>query len=320
MTSRNPNPNRNIDERPPDWPAWNSDILRVGSDPAWRAKYRLLQSWYRQMVIKAPAGRYRGRYRGNHLTPEWVARDPNANFLTKEISDYVDVRVPNVLAQGGSIEETRLRGNLLSSQPLCFNLFGQLRAFPEHAATVLGSTFDLDIASIVAIEVEWAPDPAKHLGDRTAFDAYVEYVTSDKKRGFIGVETKYTENFTQQDYDRPEYRQVTDDPASGFKPGAADILKARATNQLWRNALLAASVRKEEGFDHGHVAVLACKEDRSLGRAVKTFEGQMDDPASLVRVANFEDLIAEASKIPGLASWASAFDSRYLDLSQIDEN
>ncbi|MBT3941519.1 MAG: hypothetical protein HOC77_11640 [Chloroflexi bacterium] len=314
MTNRN----RNIEERPPDWPAWNSDILSVRSDTSWRAKYRLLQSWYRQMVIKAPAGRYRGRYRGNHLIPEWVAKDPHANFLTQEVSNYVDARLPEVTAQGGVMEETRLRGNLLSSQPLCFNLFGQLRAFPEHAATVLGTSFDLDIEIITAIEVEWAPNPAKHLGDRTAFDAYVEYTTSNGRRGFIGIETKYTENFTQQDYDRPEYRSVTEDPASGFKPGAADVLKARSTNQLWRNSLLAASVRKKEGFDVGHVWVLACKGDRTLTRAVKTFEGQMDDPRSLLRVANFEDLIAEALKFPDLAEWASAFDSRYLDLSQID--
>ncbi|MDP6822453.1 MAG: hypothetical protein QF554_04100 [Dehalococcoidia bacterium] len=308
---------RRIEERPPDWPAWNADMLKVGSESAWRAKYRLLQSWYRQMVIKAPAGKFRGRYRGNHLSPEWVARYPNANFLTREVSDYVDSRVPEVLAQGGVIEENRLRANLLSSQPLCFNLFGHLRAYPEHATTVLNATFDLQIETIKAIEVEWAPDTASHLGDKTAFDAYVEYTTAGGKSGFIGVETKYTEPFTLQEYDRPSYRRVADDPSSGFKPGAADVLKGKSTNQLWRNALLAASIRKEEGFDLGHVAVLACRDDRGLATAVKSFESQMDEPLSLLRVANYEDLIDEADKIPALADWASAFNRRYLDLSQI---
>ncbi len=308
---------RRIEERPPDWPAWDADMLKVGSEPAWRAKYRLLQSWYRQMVLKAPAGRFRGRYRGNHLSPEWVAKYPTANFLTGEVSDYVDSRVPQVLAQGGVIEETRLRANLLSSQPLCFNLFGHLRAYPEHAITVLNATFDLDIETIKAIEVEWAPDPASHLGDKTAFDAYVEYTTPDGERGFIGVETKYTEPFTLQEYDRPSYRRVTDDPSSGFKRGAADLLKGKSTNQLWRNALLVASIRKEEGFDLGHVALLACKEDRALTGAVKKFAEQLIEPRSLLRVANFEDLISVADKIPALADWASAFRGRYLDLTQI---
>jgi len=295
-------------------------MLRVMSEPVLRAKYRLLQSWYRQTVLLAPTGRYRGKYSGNEISPEWLSNHPNANFLTKEIIDYVAERVPEVLADGGAIEETRLMGNLLSSQPLCFNLFGHLRAYPEHAATVLSATFDLDIAKIETIEVEWAPDPPLHLGDKTAFDAYVQYTTSSGSRGFIGVETKYTENFTQRVYDRPEYRRVTENPESGFKPGASEVLKAKSTNQLWRNALLAASVRKLEDFDHGHVAVLACKEDRALTGAVHRLEAELEEPRSLLRVGNFQGLIAEAGKIPALAGWASAFHSRYLDLSQINDS
>jgi hypothetical protein len=292
-------------------------MLKVNSEPMLRANYRLLQSWYRQTVLLAPAGRYHGKYRGNQISPEWLSNHPNANFLTKEVVDYVAERVPLVLAQGGAIEETRLMGNLLSSQPLCFNLFGHLRSYPEHAATVLSATFDLDIAKIETIEVEWAPDPSLHLGDKTAFDAYVQYTTSTGTRGFIGVETKYTENFTQHEYDRPEYRRVTEDPASGFKPGAAEILKAKPTSQLWRNALLVANVRKLEGFDHGHMAVLACKEDRALTGAVHRLEAQLEEPRSLLRVGNFQELIAEADKIPVLAEWAAAFDQRYLDLTPV---
>jgi hypothetical protein len=294
-------------------------MLKVGSEPAWRAKYRLLQSWYRQMVIKAPADRYRGRYRGNHLAQEWLAKDPNANFISPEVANYMAKRVPEVLAQGGAIEETHLKGNLLSSQPLCFNIFGHLKAFPEQARAVLNAIFELDIANIEVMEAEWAPDPSLHLEDKTAFDAYIQYTTTDAKRGFIGIETKYTEPFTQQVYDRPPYRRVTDDPDSGLKPGAAEALKGKPTNQLWRNALLAASVRKVESFDIGHVAVLACKADPILTDVVKRLEAQLEDPKSILRVASYEDLIAEANKYPELAEWASAFNGRYLDLSQIQQ-
>ncbi len=292
-------------------------MLRVKSEPMLRAKYRLLQSWSRQTVLLAPAGRYRGKYSGNQISPEWLSNNPNANFLTREVIDYVAERVPEVLAEGGAIEETRLKGNLLSSQPLCFNLFGHLRAYPEHATTVLAATFDLDIEKIETIEVEWAPDPSLHLGDKTAFDAYVQYRTSTGTRGFIGVETRYTENFTQREYDQPEYRRVTEDPASGFKPGAAEVLKAKSTNQLWRNALLAASVRKLEGFDHGHVAVLACEDDTSLDGAIRRLESQLEVPPSLLRVGNFQELIAEADKIPALAEWSAASHERYLDLAPV---
>jgi hypothetical protein len=63
-------------------------------------------------------------------------------------------RVREVLAEGGAIEETRLKGNLLSSHPLCFNPFSHLRTYPEHETTALLATFDLEIETI---EVEWVP-------------------------------------------------------------------------------------------------------------------------------------------------------------------
>lgn len=64
-------------------------MLRVKSEPMLRAKYRLLQSWYRHTVLLAPAGRYSGKYRGNHLSPEWVASHPNANFLSPKFEIQV---------------------------------------------------------------------------------------------------------------------------------------------------------------------------------------------------------------------------------------
>ncbi len=298
-------------------PSWDDPAL-AASEPRWRARYRLLQSWYRETVLGAPPGRYGGRLRGNHLPADWLADHPDANFLTPEVIAYVKQRVPEVLAAGGTLAEKRLNSNLLSSMPLCFNLFGHLRAFPVEAAKVLSAAFDLDIATIERLEVEWAPDPSQHLRDRTAFDAYVEYRTGDGKRGFVGVETKYTESFSPEEYDTEEYRRVTASPGSGFKAGAADVLKGRATNQLWRNALLVVSVRQRERFDFGHVAVVACENDRSLRKAVDQFEQQLDDPSSLLRDVSYERIIGEADQHPALRDWAAVFRKRYLDLSPVE--
>ena len=65
------------------------------------------------------------------------------------------------------------------------------------------------------------------------------------------------------------------------------------------------------------MAVLACKDDRGLFNAVKRFEGQLEEPRSLLRVANFEDIISDADNIPALAGWAAAFRQRYLDLTPV---
>jgi hypothetical protein len=69
---------------------------------------------------------------GNYL--EVDAGERGDNFLTEHIWKVVQDRI----AQGGGVERNRCLHNLLSSQPMCFNLFGQLVDRPE-LATVLFS-------------------------------------------------------------------------------------------------------------------------------------------------------------------------------------
>ncbi len=75
----------------------------------------------------------------------------------------------------------------------------------------------------------------------TAFDAAILYRSGDGGTGLIGIETNYTEPLSQIEYDTACYREVTE-RCGWFRPGAADELVARSTNQLWRNAMLAATV------------------------------------------------------------------------------
>ena len=92
------------------------------------------------------------------------------------------------------IQQKRLRRNLLSSQPLCFNLFGYLG---EHPATLLPWVRQLspDAEEVVDVALEWAPTD-NALGG-SAFDAFVEYTLPGRRRGFIGIECKYAENLAK---------------------------------------------------------------------------------------------------------------------------
>ena len=221
--------------------SWNDPGLAVKSDTRRRAGYRRLQSWYRETVLHVPPGRNAtGRLLGSMLPREAVAREPGLNFLDAGIASYVAERIPAVRAMGGTINPDRVWRNMLSSMPLCFNLFGYLRQHPVATARTLRRALKLDIDEIECIDVEWAPEPAAHLGDRTAFDAFVAYRRADGGRGFLGVETKYTELFSQREYDTEAYRRLTSDPASGFRAGAAGRLLGSRTNQLcgthfWRS-------------------------------------------------------------------------------------
>jgi len=220
-------------------------------------------------------------------------------------------------AENASIEEHRLRSNLLSSMPLCFNLFGHIREYEHDVAVPLSAALELDIAKVTRIEVEWAPSPAEHLGDKTAFDAYIEYLDSKGDSGFVGVETKYTESFSQVEYTGDIYTAVTESAGSGFKPGAAEILKEKGTNQLWRNAMLVVSHRDKGGFKSGHVAVVHCEGDQGLERSISAFETQLTDRDSLLRVVSLESVIREMAKVSIFANFAKEFERRYLDLRSI---
>lgn len=86
-----------------------------------------------------------------------------------------------------------------------------------------------------------------YLNDGTSFDAYIEYMDSNDRKGAIGVEVKYTENAypigKKEEKDINDgnslYRKMT--IKSGYFIPDLDIivfLKANHLRQIWRNHLL----------------------------------------------------------------------------------
>lgn len=306
--------------------AWNSTELAVEGDSSRRARYRLLQSWYREVVLGARPGTYTPRGRaerpcGSLLHPDDVAANPGLNFLDGRIESYVALRAQEVQDEGGTLEEHRLRHNMLSSMPLCFNLFGMLRAEPNSQLEVVRELFDPDASAVDEIECEWTPrhsDSTIH--DRTAFDAAIVTRRADDTRHLIGVETKYTEPFSPTRYGAPDrqrdagrYRDIHE--SSGwFDPDAHDSLTSSTTNQLWRNCLLAAAAERSGEFGSARVVVVALADDPTATRAVEATTGAMTDPTRC-RSISLERIVATYGRIPALAGWAHRFEQRYLDLT-----
>jgi hypothetical protein len=275
-------------------------------------------SWYREVCLGAryapKSSRRDGGPVGSLLHPEDVRRRPGLNFLTPAVVRHVAERRVAVRAERGTLEPTRLQRNMLSSMPLCFNLFGSLLD-ANAAGEFLREVFALPARNVELIECEWAPPPDEHLGDRTAFDAFVAYTDERGRRCFLGVETKYTDSFSAQRYDKSRYQEVT--ARSGiFREGAAARLVGRRTNQLWRMAMLAASMLSTGQWYTGEIAVLALGDDRSARSAVKAVSDDVVKDG-FVRFVALEDLIATAKAYPSLEPWARAFEWRYLDLSPV---
>lgn len=235
------------------------------SDNKYKAYYRYLQSLWREsnfIPVKVPTGQTENDVYGNYIT------DPNANFMTEGIRLLVDHELLPENKGDRLIEENRLRYNLLSSQPLCFNLFGELKLHPDKALLFFNLLYDNYFASIDAIEFEYNPArrDAKLTGDRSAFDVFVEYTFSQGRKGFIGIEVKYSETLKEgadsvekilnkQFCDerrtrRDRYRELS---AGVFLPEHFGRLESLPLFQIWRDHLLAVAMCRafREKYDEG---------------------------------------------------------------------
>ena len=226
--------------------------------------YRHLQTrWreYKGLPVKKKKGQSNKDVYGNYTS------DPDGNFMTPNIIQLVNDELTN---KGDRlIDESRLRENLLSSQPLCFNLFGELKKDKDKALQFFNSIYNGYFNSIDDILFEYNParrDP-RLTGDRSAFDVFVKYTSKDEKKGFMGIEVKYSETLREgtdsvQDIlnkqfcdenrtRRDRYQELSE---GLFKQEDFDKLEKLPYFQIWRDHLLAVSMLKafpeeyQEGF------------------------------------------------------------------------
>lgn len=300
-------------------------IAVVQSDNRVTARERLRQSQYREELGLTAGVRSDGT---TELGSLLRAEDWRRNFLSDEAADYAEQRPAMVQQEGGQLETTRLRTNMLSSMPMCFSIFGHLRAHQSAAATVLGALLGATIVglesvqvgkrSIDGIECEWAPEKKDHLDDGSAFDAVAAARLIDGRRLLIAVETKYTDSFSRdpKNPDKDEkYAGLCD--RFGMEPEAFTVLGGDATRQLLRNALLAESVRrggKDGGpaFDDAVTVVLARADDAGAREAVSAVDARRGQMPTRVVFVGHDELADAAAAVDELADWAQAFRRRYV--------
>lgn len=211
--------------------------------------------------------------------------------------------------------------------PLCFNLFGALGAVDRRAPflALFKHLFDPAATSITDVICEWAPTEAQgNLKDRTAFDAVVFYERTDGP-AFAGIETKYTEPFSQKISvleSKPRYCEVTRTCGWFHDPGGApERLNTTKANQLWRNLLLAGALDVGGSKGRGRVVVVALADDLGAANALTAVSAELRPEAQdRLRSVSFEAIIdAVPTAAPELQGWADRFQRRYLDTGQPDD-
>jgi hypothetical protein len=289
-------------------------------DSAFTARMRRHQSWYRAHILGVPWGtgpgpRSRTEY-GNMLSAADGQR--GLNFLAPEI--FAEARRRLTVATG-VVEEHRLLCNLLSSQPMCFNLFGLMASDRATATRLWRATLGDGVAEVTRVSFELAPEPrAEYLDDHTAFDAHVEYRQPDGTLAFVGIETKLTEPFSLKVYDSPAYRRWMG-PASPWRASAGDAVAVKQHNQLWRDHLLCAAMLRHprSPYANGRLMLVRHPGDSKCAAVVARYSALLRaDDASFIDMP-LDRLIATWSGVElddRWRAWRDAFHLRYLDLSR----
>ena len=224
-----------------------SDCRHVAlNDNPFTARMRFHQSWYLRHVLGLKPGRNphaKDAIYGSQLTEK--DGGDGLNVLTAGIWDLVQSRIAENHGIVTSSDIDRLKRNLLSSQPMCFNLFAPL-ADDLDLATRLVRTLPGLPSGIDVVRVEFEYRPGKKglfLGDGTLFDAFLEYERPGGVRGFVGIETKLTEPFSRKAYEFADgYSRWMEEPDWWWRKGAEEHFPDVIFNQLWRNSLLVFAV------------------------------------------------------------------------------
>ncbi len=284
----------------------------VPSDSAFQRRCRLRQALWREAEGLPIGHTHRGEAIGSSLAmPD--AETHLWNFLTPTIRDVVRAEVlDKKKATGKLFARPRIFNNLLSSQPLCFNLFGELSVDLALATRVFqGLCPGRAIASVTHIGFEHSPgrgDP-RYTGDRSAFDVFVEYDGATGARGFLGIEVKLHEALSDQVAEhRPRYDDLADACGWWVKDRAA--LHQKPLQQMWRDHLLAASLIVAGDYDEGAFVFLAPAGNVACANAVAAFKRNVA-VADVFAAWALEDVVDVVEAADASAAWVDTFRRRY---------
>lgn len=307
----------------------NNIYKQCKSDNKYQAYCRHLQSVWREakgIPVRKNEGQSDSEVYGNYII------DPEANFMTDGIKALVNHELAPENKGDRLIEENRFRYNLLSSQPLCFNLFGELKLNLKKALQFFNTLYDNYFKSIDKIEFEYNParrDP-RLTGDRSAFDVFVEYTSVFGKKGFIGIEVKYSETLneganTVEDIlnkqfcneprtRRDRYRELS---KGLFAETSYEELEQLPAFQIWRDHLLAVSMCKTfpEKYDEGIFLFLVPFSNKNCRDGVDKYKNLLLNPEVSLDFhfcyAWLEEYIETLDKVFG-EDWTKDMKIRYL--------
>lgn len=299
-------------------------VDRVPGNPevtAFKRKARLWQSLWREyrdypvgsQPIRPKHGQ-KSRPLGNRIECEY-AWETGSNFLNEAIRNAVRERLEHP-QNFQTLDGDRLYCDLLSSMPMCFNLFGDLWADLELADQVVHAWWPDLPGRVVATRFEWSPGraiPGKYLENRSAFDVAFELELEKGSRGILGIETKYHEHCKKDkipfDKRLERYSKVTIESQVMSVESMRSIVGTEL-QQIWLDHLLALSMLQDssDSWEWATFVLVHPARNPSYARAAERYRAHLKDESTF-QVSTIESLVA-AEALP--METRNAFSERYL--------
>ena len=296
----------------------------IPTDLRFRAAARLLQGLWRE-DRDLPLGTYvdaedkRTRL-GSRITE--AAGRAGGNFLTPDIAQVV--RRELIYREiGAMIDEDRLKTNLLSSMPLCFNLFVPLKLDLRAADRFVAELFPNLISEVTHIYFESSPGRGnpRFTADYSAFDVVILGLSDTGKRVFIAIEVKYSEAGFEPMPTRIHPRHLDLVASSGIFAEPEDpALFTNPLQQLVREHNLAQSILDAGLAEHGVFLLIGPAFNHLATGMAETYAKGLNPPVPH-RVAFVHitlERIIEGIAAAGLVDHARALHRRYCDWHLVD--
>ena len=299
-------------------------VDRVAGDletTAFKRRARLHQALWRE-AHRYPEGTEPTRPRANAASRPIGSRleidfafATGANLLTAGARDAAVHRLARPESKQ-TLNPDRLYADLLSSMPLCFNLFGPLWGDVERSTAAVGTWWPDAPGRLNAIRFEWSPGRqirGRYLENRTACDVAFELSGADGAVGLVGVETKYHEHCSLEALPSPDrvrrYRLVASQ-CGAFRSGAVDVILGTRLQQIFLDHLLVLSLLRDpiSPYQWAKFVLVHPERNPSFASAAREYAALLSD-ASTFEVRTLESLL-DAGPLPPTA--VSAFRARYL--------
>ena len=266
-------------------------------------KCRELQGEYREKMGE-PMGKGPFRKSSNYQINMLVNGEKTGkNFVNEYTFNYAKRRVENI-QPNETIDEYRLFNNMLSSQPMAFNLFCPfIQMLEEGKVEAVTSIFkaifpDKCIGEVTEVGLEFLhTDIGNYQNDCTAMDAIVRYKDTDGKPAFIAIETKYTDVLGENTSGRKNVKyDYWIEKIGMFKPDTeAELIRSakaaktaenrkelkkllkgmKVVTQIYRNFLLTECYGIQEGAGRCYSVVLAPAQHPTTEKEVASLKDEL---------------------------------------------